>query len=86
MLTDCNIRINRAQNGYSVSITDPEIVKANDARDSKSDGCAPWRSPDVTYVFATVEKAVDFIKENIEKAFPKDEFSSTFDKAAKESY
>jgi hypothetical protein len=84
MLSDCSIRISRLQNGYTVSITDPKIVKANDARDSKSDCCAPWRDPNVTYTFPDVNKAVEFIKENVEKAFPEDEFSSTFDQAAKE--
>lgn len=84
MLGDCNIRISRLQNGYTVSITDPKIVKANDERDSKDGCCSPWRDPNVTYTFSTIDQAIDFIKENVDKAFPEDEFSSTFDKAAKE--
>jgi hypothetical protein len=83
MLSDCSIRISRLQNGYTVSITDPKIVKANDER-PKNGECAPWRDPNVTYTFSDVNKAVEFIKENVEKAFPADEFSSTFDKAAKD--
>lgn len=84
MLSDCTIRINRLQNGWTVSITDPKIVEENDKRDSKG-GCSTWRDPSVTYTFDDINKGIDFIKENIEKAFPKDEFSSTFDKAAKEA-
>lgn len=86
MLNDCTIRIKRLQNGFTVSITDPEIVKANDKRSSAKGGdCAPWRDPEVTYTFPDQDAAVEFIRENIGKAFPPDEFNSTFDKAVKES-
>lgn len=86
MYSDCSIRIERLQNGYNVRITDPEIVKANQERDKKSkDGCcAPWRDPQVTYAFTTKEEVSKFVIDNIDKALPNDEYSSTFDKAAKE--
>jgi hypothetical protein len=85
MLDDCTIRIKRLQNGFTVTITDPAIVKSNDTRSSKSGECAPYKNPDVTYTFPDQEGAIEFIKENIGKAFPASEFDSTFDKAVKET-
>lgn len=87
MYGDCSIRIERLQNGYNVRITDPEIVKQNNKRnESKGDGCcAPWKDPQVTYAFSTKEEVSKFVIDNIDKALPVDEYSSTFDKAAKEA-
>lgn len=78
MLGDCTIRINRAQNGYTISMTDPKIVAEND----KSKG--PWKDPNVTFICDDIDKGLQFIKENLDKAFPENEFDSTFDKAAKD--
>jgi hypothetical protein len=87
MYDDCNIRIKRLQNGYNVSMTDPEIVKQNKARDKGGDGCCStgWQDPDVSYAFSEKQEVIDFISKNIDKALPDDEFSSSFDKAAKET-
>ncbi len=90
--SDCDIRIQRHQNGFTVRITDPKIVKANRERDKvrssrSSDSCCPsteWRDPQVSYAFTTREEVSAFIKENIDKALPTDEFSSSFDAAVKE--
>lgn len=83
MYSDCNIRIERLQNGYTVRITDPEIVKKNNKRNESKDGCCtPWQDPQVTYTFDTKDKVAKFVIENIDKALPEDEYSSTFDKAA----
>lgn len=84
------IRISRLQNGFSVSLNDPEIVKKNRERDNSSKGavCVPYRDPEVTYAFnnPNADAAVaKFISENISKVLPEDEYSSTFDKAAKEA-
>jgi hypothetical protein len=69
-----------------VRITDPDIVKQNNKRDTKGDGCcSPWKDPQVSYAFSTSKEVIDFIKGNIDKALPVDEFSSTFDKAAKDA-
>jgi len=85
MYGDCTIRIERLQNGYNVRITDPEIVKQNNKRDRASKGeCQPWKDPQVSYAFTTSSEVINFIKANIDKALPVDEFSSSFDKAAKE--
>ena len=84
MYGDCTIRIERLQNGYNVRMTDPKIVKENNERDKSSkNGCAPWRDSQVSYAFTTADEVVAFIKDNIDKALPVDEFSSTFDEAAK---
>lgn len=85
MYSECTIRIERLQNGYNVRITDPEIAKKNEARDKGKDGCCePWSDPQVSYAFSTSEEVLGFLKTNIDKALPVDEYSSTFDKAAKE--
>ncbi len=86
MYSDCNIRIQRLQNGYTVRMTDPDIVKKNNERNKGKDSCCvPWQDPDVTYAFDTKEKVAKFVVDNIDKALPDDEYSSTFDKAAKEA-
>lgn len=86
MYNDCNIRIERTQNGFLVSMTDPAIAKANDTRNKGSDGCcSPWQDPNVKYSFEDKQGVVDFITSNIDKALPVDEYSSTFDKAAKDA-
>lgn len=78
MLGDCTIRINRAQNGFTISMTDPKIVAENDKPKSN------WRDPNVTFICSDLQKGLDFIRENIEKVFPETEYDTTFDKAAKE--
>ncbi len=87
MYNDCSIRIERHQNGYTVRITDPAIQKANDKRRGKDNDDAPareWRDPQVSYAFTTKDEVVEFVKANIDKALPEDEYASTFDKAAEE--
>lgn len=76
-------KIKRLANGYEVEIRDPEIVKAN--RDTSSKPSKPWRDPEVGYVFKTIGEVTVFLNNNLEKALPLDEYSSTFDVAAKES-
>lgn len=85
MYGDCNIGIERTQNGFLVRITDPDIVKKNKERDTKDGCCAPWQDPQVKYSFEDKQGVIDFITKNIDKALPVDEYSSTFDKAVKDS-
>lgn len=85
MYGDCNISIERTQNGFLVRITDPKIVKQNQTGDKSSDCCAPWQDPQVKYSFEDEKGVIKFITDNIDKALPVDEYSSTFDKAAKEA-
>lgn len=83
-MMDCIARISKHRNGYEISITDPKIVEANRKRDNakKDAPYVPWRDPQVSYVFKSVKELVTFLTDNLEKAVPTDEFSSSFDKAA----
>lgn len=71
-------RIKRLANGYEVEITDPKIVEQN--RKSKGD----WKSPEISYAFKTVDEVLAFLKANLAKAMPMDDYESSFDMAAKE--
>lgn len=73
-------KIKRLANGYEIQLRDPEIVKAN--RESKPS--KPWRDPEVGYVFKTIGEVTAFLTKNLEKALPLDEYSTSFDVAAKE--
>jgi hypothetical protein len=83
-----SIRIERDRGGFSIRATDPEIEKANRER-NKSDGdCCPvgeWKDPNVEYSFETKEQVLKFLDKAIDVALPKDEYSSAFDKIAKEA-
>jgi hypothetical protein len=80
-----SIRIERDRNKYNVSATDPAIQKANEARDAKSGNCAPWQDPSVEYSFDTKEQVMTFLDKAIDIALPVDEYTSAFDKLAKEA-
>lgn len=67
------LKVSRFDNGFSVEIKDPGIVKYNkmrDAKNSASKGATyleykdPWRN----FIFDTAEKAQTFISKNIGKA------------------
>ena len=83
----CTIWIKRLQNGYTLRITDPEIVKQNKARTNTKDGCcAPgWKDPEVEYAFDGADQLVEFLEANLEKALPVDDYTASFDAAVKES-
>lgn len=80
------IRIERERDGFAVHATDPEIEKANRERDR--DGATPvgqWRDPSVEYSFETKAQVLAFVEKAIDIALPPDEYSSAFDKLAKEA-
>ena len=80
----CNrIVIERNQNGYEVEVTDPVIAAANE-KSSNSPGPSSWKDPMVEYQFATKEQVLDFVAKAFDKALPEEEYSTTFDKLAKE--
>lgn len=83
----CNIAIKRLQNGYVLRMTDPEIVKENENRARQKDGSMSgrWRDPEVEFVFDDRDEILKFLNDNIDKALPMDEYSSSFDKAVKEA-
>lgn len=75
------IRLNRAENGYTVCVRDPAIVLNNDKPNT------PWRDPEREYVFESMKGALAFIEAIADKALPKnatpkDSFADAFDKAA----
>lgn len=74
-------RIERAKNGYTVEMRDPKIVAENN-RPKKSGEPSAWRDPNVEYVFKDIDGVLKFLKANLDKALPMDEFSSTFDSEA----
>lgn len=84
------IRIERERDGYEVHVTDPAIVAANKAHDTasgKNSMVSEWKDPQVEYKFETKEQVLAFIEKAMDIALPKekDEFSSTFDKLAKDA-
>lgn len=87
-MSEYSVRICRVQNGFEVSLSDPEIVKANQKRDSAKGAVAPWRDSQKTYVFKDMKAALSFVEKTAEKALPKEEvdsFDTAYDKAAKEA-
>jgi hypothetical protein len=76
-------RIEKMRNGYEVELRDPAIVKANSAPSKKGE-YTPYRDPCVSYVFGSVDEVLKFLKKNLEKALPDDEYDSAFDEAAKD--
>lgn len=71
------VKIERAMNGFEVEMCDPTIKAANQ-------GDGPYRDPYVSYVFKTSAEVLSFLKENLDKAVPMDEYESTFNEAAME--
>lgn len=72
-----HVRIERLRNGYEVEMCDPEIEKQN--RSSKGS----YKDPMVGFAFSTLGEVLDFLKKNLDKAMPKNDYSTTFDVAAK---
>ncbi len=78
------IRIERERNGFSVKATDPAIEEANRKR-RDNDGPSEWKDPNVEFSFDTKEQVLAFVEKAIDIALPADEYSSAFDKLAKEA-
>ena len=76
------VRIERATNGYTVSMRDPKIEAANRKRSMKSDYDTPYVDPNRTYVFSDIDAVMTFLKANLDTALPKDDYSSAFDEMA----
>jgi hypothetical protein len=70
------IRIERAVNGFTVCVDDPEVVKSN----QKSDN---WKDPCREYVFETMSAMTKFIELVADKALPKDSTVDSFADAFK---
>ena len=80
------IRIERERSGYEVRCTDPAIQKQNEARSTGGDGpCAPWKDPEVEFMFESKEQVLKFLEKAMDIALPEDTYTSAFDKLAKEA-
>ena len=79
------IRIERDRDKFEVRVTDPEIVKANRERDKSSSSMGEWKDPNVEYSFGTKEQVLKFLEKAMDIALPADDYSSEFDKLAKEA-
>ncbi len=80
-MSDYIVKIERLQNGYEVEMTDPAIA----AQNKKSVGkLGVWKDPKVCYAFKTVDEVLGFLKGNLDKALPMDEYESAFTEASKE--
>jgi hypothetical protein len=75
-------RIERMVNGYEVEMKDPKIIAAN--RKPNKDGVGSYRDPYVSYVFKSVDEVLAFLKKNLDKALPDDEYETSFDAAMAE--
>ena len=85
MGSECCVRIEVFDNGYTVEIKDPAIVKENDKTyDSKK--AMKYRDPWKTFVFKTEKQVTDFLALNLKKAIKRpttgDDFGTTFDTAS----
>ena len=78
------VRIERIQNGYTVAMDDPEIVKANRAPSKPGGAYKPYRDPRKEYAFTDVAGVMGFLEKNLDKALPVDDYSSSFDTAVAE--
>ncbi len=78
------ITIERERNQYKVCATDPKIEEANRAND-KSDSPSSWKDPQVEYLFETQDQALKFVTLAMDIALPADEYSTAFDKFAKQA-
>lgn len=79
-------RIEKVANGFTVSMKDPDIVKANRKRENtKEPSPGRWQDPNKSFVFENVEDVLTFLQKTLPKALPADEYGSTFTKALQET-
>lgn len=83
------LRVTRFDNGFSVEIKDPGVVKYNKANDKIKDydKRKPYKDPWRNFIFPTAEKACEFLTKNLDKAVTAakdedtDEYQTAFDLA-----
>ena len=83
---DDEVRIKRLSNGYTIRLRDPKIVKANQKRDRSSSGApyAPYKDPEREFAFTDIDKVLAWLKANLDKALPEDDFDSAFSTAVED--
>lgn len=77
-MSDCCVTIDRIANGYTVSVRDPKIVKKNMKPGSYQDPCKK-------YSFDSLPKVLDFLKKNLDRALPEEDYDSAFETASTEA-
>lgn len=87
-MASSSIRIERLENGYTVEMDDPAIIKANNKRDNSSSTgpYIPWKDPSRKFTFADAKGVIAFITKNVDKIMPetKSDFGTSFDTACAE--
>lgn len=85
------LKISRFDNGYTVEIKDPAIVKYNDARTKTNNKPGStyleYKDPWKTFVFKDDKEVTTFLAKNLKKAIVKakaTDFESSFDTACVE--
>lgn len=79
------IRIERERDGFKVRVSDPEIEKSNRKSSGAESVGGSWRDPNVEFEFDTKDQVLEFIEKAMDIALPKDDYSTAFDKLAKEA-
>lgn len=79
------IRIEREREGFEVTCTDPKIEEQNRQRDSKDGPVGPWKDPQVEFFFDTKAQVLAFVEKAMDIALPADEYTTAFDKFAKDA-
>ena len=81
-MSDTILRIEKAENGYSVEICDPKIMASNDK--PKAAYADPWKE----YLFTTAEEVKNFVGEHLDSLKPPPdadaEYGQAFAKATSE--
>ena len=84
-MADEILTISKIVNGYEIEYEDPEIIAANRKRDMSSKMMSPWKDPTKEMAFKTVQEVIDFLKDNLEKLEPDDDYNTSFAKAVMEN-
>ena len=71
-----SISISRERSSFCVKLTDPELVKANRARDMEKSTTA-WQDPHVEYDFPDKAAVLKFLDKAMDIALPADTPSPT---------
>ena len=80
-----NIRIKKLTNGYSLYFRDPEIVKANESRNTSTKSLKPYRDPEREMAFKDVKELTTFLNANLQKLCAADDYETSFSKAVMET-
>jgi len=84
MYGDCVCKVDKKNNGWVVTMNDPKIVEANRKRKTDLKEVSPYRDPEQSFVFQTVDQVLEFLKNNLDKTKPVDDYSSSFQAASAE--